>query len=154
MSEKKRFRPTFKCVLGVPDSRYAARPDGRMDWIVDPGPTVTFTRVEGARFRAKVDGEPRPIRRSRLIFDQGEGGRNQKYDAMLEEGEEVDLEVMMTGLKFRPEQRRIKNGIELRSSDNWGHFRQWNFYRTTITLGADGVVEVEEDLGEMDGSYY
>lgn len=154
MSEESGFPQVFECTIGGPESRYEAGPDGVMGWVVDPGPTVTFSLVERARYRASVNGEPRPIRRTRLVFDQSEGGRRQKYEAEVEEGESVDLGTMMKGLGFGPSERRVANGIELASCDNWGHFRQWNFYRTTITLGEDGAVEVEEELGEMDGSYY
>jgi hypothetical protein len=154
LSDPQRFPKTFTCVLGGPERHYRALPDGRMDWVSDPGSTVVFTRVEGSRYRATVDGVPRPIRRVRVIFDQSETGRYQKYEPELEAGEDVDLKVLVTCLKFRPGREHICNGIELRAADNWGHFRQWNFYVAKVTLGEDGAVEVLEDLGEMDGSYY
>lgn len=154
LSETPKYPKTFKFVLGGPERQCRAHPDGRMEWYSDPGPTVVFTRVEGARYRAALGGEPRPIRRVRVVFDQSETGRYQKYEPELESGEEVDLTVMATCVKLRPGTDRITNGIELRAADNWGHFRQWKFYVVKVTLGDDGAIEVLEDLGEMDGSYY
>lgn len=146
MSESSTSPNALEFQLGVEDSRLEHLPEGGIRWVYDPGPRVRLVRVDGDRFRAEVDGEPRPIRRTRLIFDQSEVGRSQKYAPMVEEGDAVDLSVMMKGLEFGTSEKTVSRGVELTSCDNWGHFRHWNFYRTTITLG--------EDLGEQDGSYY
>jgi hypothetical protein len=134
------------------------------------GRKLVFVRVADDRYAAEVDGNGLPIRTTRETSEVFDGGGSRPWSPEVHEGETADIDALLYCLSLGavPEPVPIKEsprganqhpvrsppGVTLTASDNWGHFRQWTFLKVTVTIAPSGAVEIHEDVGEMDGSYY
>lgn len=117
------------------------------------GRRVKLIRLENdARYRAEVDGERRPIR---VRFEQAWNVATWPRDQLpwtLDTA--VHIEPLLACLAEGGETTELVKDTLIRSSEQWGHYRQNRYTSIVFTIGDDGILEIDMTILTEDGSYY
>jgi hypothetical protein len=115
---------------------------------------VVFVRVGDDHYAAELDGKSLPIRTEKHERRISEGGELLRYKPKLSEGDTANIDTILRCLALGATPTPLPRGARLSATDNWGHFRQNTFLTISITINESGLVEINEDIREQDGSYY
>ena len=119
------------------------------------GRQVVFVRGADDQYAAELDGKRLPIRTKREVRDVSEAGSHPLWEPKVREGETANIDALLYCLSLGPERKSaIPHSVMLKARDNWGQFRQWTFLTISVTIAPSGIVELHEDIGEENGSYY
>src|SRR5262245_14302937 len=115
---------------------------------------VVFVRVGDDHYAAELDGgslQIRTARHKRRIYENGE---RDPYEPKLREGDTANIDSILRCLALGAVPTPIQRGVEFQAIDNWGHFRQNTYLKIWITIAESGALEITENIGEQDDSYY
>lgn len=118
---------------------------------------LAFIEVQGKRYRAELDGTPRPIRTriSRGDVHEGQGGLSGATTSAWVEGEVADIAPLLACLARADAEKTQSSGkLTLSTSEQWGHFRQNRWTTVTVSIANDGAIEVDTAIATQDDSYY
>jgi hypothetical protein len=115
---------------------------------------VVFVRVGDDHYAAELDGRSLRIRSVRHESRIYENGGRDPYEPKLLEGDTANIDTVLRCLALGAVPTPIPRGVEFTATDNWGHFRQNTFLKTWITIAESGILEINENIGEQDDSYY
>jgi hypothetical protein len=115
---------------------------------------VVFVRVGGDRYAAELDGRRLPIRIERHKKDISEAGILHEWEPEMSEGDTANIDTILLCFANGAAPTPLPQGVRIEAMDNWGHFRQNTFLTISITIAENGVVEINENIQEQDGSYY
>ena len=115
---------------------------------------MAFVRVGDDRYAVELEGRRRPIRTVQQWSDVSESSRYVLYESTRSEGDTANIDTILRCLALGATYTPLARGVELSAIDAWGHFRQNTFLKVSITIAEGGAVEIDEDIGEEDGSYY
>ena len=117
------------------------------------GRRVKLFRLENdCRYRAEVDGERRPIRvRLEHAWNVATWPKDHlpwRLDTA------VHIEPLLACLAEGGETTELAKDTLIRSFEQWGHYRQNRYTSINLTIGDDGVLEIDMTILTEDGSYY
>ncbi len=118
------------------------------------GQQLVFVRVGDDLYAAELDGKRLPIRRERLFSQIDEGGGRDPWPPEQSEGDTAHIDTILICLSLDAAPTPIPRGVKLEARHDWGHFRQFSFLKISITIAESGLIEFNENIQEMDGSYY
>jgi hypothetical protein len=131
----------------------AAEHPERLTLLDVSGQQVVFVLGADDQYAAECGGKKLPIRVTEAVREVP--GSRLMYEPKVQEGETANIDPLLYCVSLGPKITSAgPNSITLTASDNWGHYRQWTFLTITVTLTPSGVVEIQADIGEEDGSYY
>ena len=115
---------------------------------------VVFVRVSDDHYAAEVDGRSLKIRSVTQESRIYENGERDPYEPKLREGDTANIDTILRCLALGAVPTPIPRGVEFSAIDNWGHFRQNTYLKIWITIAESGALEITENIGEQDDSYY
>jgi hypothetical protein len=115
---------------------------------------VVFAHVGDDLYAAELNGRSLQIRTARYESRIYENGERAPYEPKLREGDTANIDTILRCLALGAVPAPIPRGIEFAATDNWGHFRQNTFLKIWITIAESGLLEINENIGEQDDSYY
>lgn len=133
----------------------SAKPEHPASVVIELGDQqVVFVRVGDDRYAAELEGKRRLIRTVQQLSEVSESGRYVLCEPTRSEGDTANIDTILRCLALGAAYTPLARGVKLSVTDAWGHFRQNTFLKVSITIAEDGAVEIDEDIGEEDGSYY